>query len=248
MSPSKKDIEEFHLNLLRKSISTFPQGSLDRTESPDFILNSESKRIGIEITQLFKSPDSSGKSLQVQENEKRLLVQESLILYHQMNQPAIEVRFIFGAYTSFNKKNRTEFAQKISSLVAFNVPVDNEWVRLINKFENPSVFPYEIDSISIARYGHTKNFWSASGAGWVQEDFAEELQLLIDKKNQKVTKYRHNCDFYWLVIVIEGGSEATFFDPSPKTLNHIYKSKYDKIFLFDQIRAKGHELQITGAA
>lgn len=248
MSLSEKDIEEFHLNLLRQSLPTFPQGSLVRSESPDFILDYDSKRIGIEITRLFKSADSFGRHLQVQENERTLLVAESLALYERMKLPCIEVRISFGAQTSFNKKNREEFAERISFLISSNVPIDQSWVRLENKFNDPNTFPCEIDSISIARYGHTKNFWSIPGAGWVQEDFVSELQLLIDRKNRLVTNFNQHCNFHWLVVVLEGMTDSTLFDPSDRTLNHIYESKYDKIFLLDRFRAKGYELQIASAA
>ncbi len=248
MYPTEKDIESYYLKLLRQSIGTFPNGVVISNESPDFILNTDTGKIGIEITKVYKSVDSLGKHPQVQENECNLLVAEALSVYEKMGLPIVEVVFHFNHHTLFSKKNRSQFANKIALIVATNIPADKSWKMVVNDLKNPNYYPYEIDSISIARYGHTTNHWSKSGGGLVQEDFIPELQNAISKKNQKVLKFDKDCNCHWLIVVIEGMDDSTLFEPSEATLNNTYESKFDKIYLLNRFGAKGYELKIISAA
>lgn len=243
-----KEIELHYLNLLRKSLGDFPAGLIVSRESPDFILEMESGKIGLEVTSVHKSADSFGNYPKVQENECTMLVNESLILFENMGLPFVEVVFHFNHHTKFNKHNRSQLAHKIAMLVAQNIPLNNSWKMVVNDSTNPSYFPYEIDSISIARYGHTKNYWSKSGGGFVQEDFTSELQIAIDKKNQKVLKFNKECKAHWLLVVIEGLDDSSLFEPSELTLTNKYLSRFEKIYLLDRFGAKGYELQILSAA
>lgn len=248
MIPSQKEREQFYLDLLRQLMPSFPTGSIDPCEGPDFILTNQTSKIGIEITRLHKSPDASDNHLQVQENERKLLVAEALREYELTRLPCAEVRFIFSEHTSFNKKNRPNYAKRISALIASQIPSDQSWISLDNHFDDPTKFPYEISHVSIARYGHTSNFWSVSGAGWVQEDFISDLQSLIGKKNSLVAGFRKDCNAHWLVVVIDGMADSTFFEPSLQTLTHVYETSFNRIFLLERFPAKAHELRINGTA
>jgi hypothetical protein len=48
----------------------------------------------------------------------------------------------------------------------------------------------------------------------------------------------------WLLIVAEGNSASTFFDRSTKTLQHSYRSSFDRIFFLEAFRRKVWELNV----
>lgn len=248
MPMNNKALERHYIRLLQKAVPALPQGDLNDCESPDFIMDTTAGRIGLEVTRLFKAPDLHGRRLQVQENECALMVKEATRLYEATGSPPVEVHVHMAGQTEFNKKNRGQFAQALAKLVSSRVPSDRSWIEISNKFDNPDLFPFEIDCISIARYGHERNYWSVPDGGWVQEDFASELQLLIDQKNSLLPNYSNLCTAHWLVIVIEGTSGSTLFEPSQETLNHAYSSDFERAFLLDRLLVKAYELRRLDAS
>jgi len=247
MQLTKKEIEAYYLKRFSQSIESFPKGNIIPSESPDFILDTGEYKIGIEITRIYKSANFRGTNPQVQENEQNLLRAECKKIYDEMGLPNVEVHILFNSFTSFNKKNRREYANKIVQLVSMNLPPSRGVHRIVNDYKNVNTFPFEIDSITIYRFGYNKSFWGESGVGFVQQHFINELQEVIDKKNILVSSYTNCCAYYWLLVVIEGLRDSSFFDPSAETLNHSYKSNFNKVFLYNGFSEKGHELKIVSA-
>jgi len=247
MRNQAKEIEEFYLRLLQKAFPSLPQGQPTRSESPDFILLTNAGQVGVEVTRLFKSPDSQGRHLQAQENERSLMVMEAMRLYEASGNPPVEIHVHMAAQTEFNKKNRRHFAQTLSRLVGLHVPPDRSWTVIENDFEKPDLFPFEFDSISIARFGHKRNYWNVPDGGWVQEHFMAELQSVINKKNALLTQFDSSCSMHWLLIVIEGVSGSTLFEPSHETLNHVYTADFQKVFLLERLTGNGYELRLGAA-
>ncbi len=175
-------------------------------------------------------------------------VRQCYYSYEKSEYPPVEVHIFLAAQTKFNKKNRIHFARKLSNLVAQRIPPDRSWVSVDNDFNDPEHFPYEFDSFSIARYGHERNYWSIPGSGWMQENFIAELQSAIAKKDSLLPKFNSTCSAHWLLVVIESVSDSTFFEPSKETLDHIYITNFQKVFLLERLKAKCHELRCQSAA
>jgi hypothetical protein len=247
MTHHLKELEKYYLGVLQKAMPGLPQVPPIPSEHPDFILPLETGRIGVEVTRLFKGADSNGRYLQAQESEQSMMVKQAMQLYAVSGNPPVEVNVHMAGHTQFNKTNRRVFAQKLSNLVAMHVPKDHSWQSIKNEFKTPDLFPYEFDAISIARYGHRRNYWSAPDGGWVQEDFVPELQEAIDKKNSLLTHFDASCSSHWLLVVIEGISGSTSFEPSQKTLEHVYRSDFHRLFLLERLKGTGYELTRSDA-
>jgi hypothetical protein len=146
-----------------------------------------------------------------------------------------------------NRQNRNYFASAIAKLVTANIPDADRFTQAENDWNNRETFPYEIDSINIYRFSKSQgNEWSAPSAGLFRENFTDELQAVISEKDLKLCGYAKNCDQQWLLIVAENSSPSTFFDPSEQTVNHVYKSSFEKVFLFKLFSEKLSELKLTG--
>src|SRR6266536_1152581 len=87
-----------------------------------------------------------------------------------------------------------------------------------------------------------RNFWSVASAGFVQEDFVAEMQVVIAKKDALIASYQ-TCSEYWLLIAAEGNRASTFFCPSRTTLEHRYCSAFQRIFFLEAFTKKVSELE-----
>jgi hypothetical protein len=247
MSRPDKGMEQFYVNLLREKVVDFPVGPLERTESPDFTVTNGNMRLGIEVTRLHKAPDRQGLHLQVQESERRLLIREATRLYEQMHGPPVEIWLHFGVDTRFCKANRGRFAGTIAAFVAQHVPNDNSAMRFHNDYLDSILLPDEVNTIAIARFGHTENAWHMSDSGWVQTDFIEELQRAIDGKNTLLPQYRAKCNTNWLLIVADGATPASLFEASEKTLSYVYRGDFERVYLLERVMQRLHSLSLRGA-
>ena len=74
-------------------------------------------------------------------------------------------------------------------------------------------------------------------------DIPSDLVLArINQKNDKVGKYREQCDEIWLLIVVDGFLPSTWFDVSGEALKQTYQSSFDRTYLFDFQKKKAIRL------
>src|SRR4030095_12299259 len=197
--------------------------------------------IGVEVTKIHHANEP-----RQQESECRSLVDAACRLYESESTIPLEVKVHFGGSTQFNKRNRDKFARILANLVLKNIPQPDSWITLENNRENPSFFPYEIAGLSIIRLSaFRRNFWCVPSAGFFQEDFAPKIEAIITSKEHAMSTYGTDCIGRWLLIVAEGNSASTFFDPSTKTRQHSYCSSFDRIFFLEAFRRKVWELNVS---
>ncbi|MBS4027895.1 MAG: hypothetical protein KGZ58_04570 [Ignavibacteriales bacterium] len=225
---SKKEIEHNFVKIFLQLMPNIPIGTIIQDENPDILYESTTDLIGIEVTRLHKSD-----KIKREEAERIYFLNECVKEYEKLGMPPIEVKVFFAWQTTFNKKNRNARAKKLASIVALHIPSEFSGVRVKNDFKTLDVFPAEIHSITIYRFGHKENFWNEAGFGYYQEDVIEILQNRINSKNEKLETYNKRCSLYWLLIVIENEADSTFFLPSKDSLDYHFKSQFDKIFLLN---------------
>jgi hypothetical protein len=241
LQAAKKADERRFVEILTEKLDAFPPGKLIDSESPDFLVATPEGVIGIEVTKIHHADEC-----RQHESECRSLVDAACRLYESESTIPLEVKVHFGRCTQFNKRNRGKFARILANLVLTNIPQPDSWIDLENNWENPGFFPYEIVGLSIIRLSaFRRNFWSVPSAGFFQEDFAPKIEAIITTKEHAISTYETDCTRRWLLIVAEGNSASTFFDPSTKTLQHSYSSSFDRIFLVEAFRRKVWELNIA---
>jgi hypothetical protein len=237
-----KEQERRFIDILEQQIADFPSGRLAETESPDFVVTTSNGKIGIEVTKIHRQATSN--RLKREESEQEKIANEAVRIFETMNSVALEVKIHFSADNEFNKRNRRRLATAIASLVNAYAPTEDGPCVLQNNWTNPETFPYEIDAIGIYRLASLKrNFWSVASAGFVQEDFVAEMQIVIAKKDALIASYQ-TCSEYWLLIAAEGNRASTFFCPSRTTLEHRYCSAFQRIFFLEAFTKKVSELEL----
>ena len=241
LQTAKKDKERLFVEILAKELDAFPPGKLVDSESPDFLVATSDGVIGIEVTRIHHANEP-----RQQESEYRSLVSAACRLYESESTIPLEVKIHFGGSTQFKKRNRDKFARILANLVLTNIPRPDSWISLENNWENPTFFPYEIAGLSIIRLSALRrNFWSVPSAGFFQEDFAPKIEATIAIKENAISNYGTVHIARWLLIVAEGNNASTFFDPSTKTLQHSYRSSFDRIFFLEAFRRRVWELNVS---
>ena len=241
LQPTKKDEERLFVEILAKELDAFPPGKLVDSESPDFLVATSEGVIGIEVTKIHHANEP-----RQQESECRSLVNTACRLYESESTIPLEVKVHLGGSTQFKKRNRDKFARILANLVLTNIPRPDSWISLENNWKNPNFFPYEIEGLSIIRLSaFRRNFWSVPSAGFFQENFAPKIEAIIAIKEHAISNYGTECIRRWLLIVAEGNSASTFFDPSTKTLQHSYRSSFDRIFFLEAFRRQVWELNVS---
>ena len=244
-NPVENKARERHfVELFKSAYANFPAGEIhadEKQERPDVILVTPQGKIGIEITSLH---DSKLKRME-SECEKAVLAAQKI--YEKQNLPNLHVSVHIGGENSFNRATRNKFAAAIAGLVAANIPLPGKYSEVENSWNDPEQFPYAINSIHIFRYSWPdKNLWAAPSAGFYREHFVEELQQVISEKDSKLSGYSEDCKEQWLLVVAENSNPSTFYDPSEATVNHSYKSAFDKVFVMELFKVKLFELKLAG--
>jgi hypothetical protein len=242
----KKEREKRFVELFKEAHTGFPPGELiedENQEKPDVVAVTSEGKIGIEVTSLHID------ELKREESESEQVVAEARRIYEMRSLPALFVSVHAGKRSNFNRKNRGDFANAIAALVSANIPPEGKSIQLDNDWDDPKGFPFAIDCIHIFRYSWPDdNSWSAPSAGMYREKFIDELQSVITKKELKLKDYAQDCKQQWLLVVAENESPSTYFDPSETTINHCYKSSFDKVFLFKPIQARVFDLKLSKEA
>jgi hypothetical protein len=242
---TNKERERHFVDVFKGLLQDFPDGEIianEQQERPDAVVVTAQGKIGVEITRIQKE------KLKREESEVESAIAEAQRIYERLNLPKLHVSVHVGDGKSFNRSSRKKFAAAISNLVSKNIPTQDGSIELENDWSNPDLFPFEINSIGIYRFAKlTRNHWNRPDGGIFRTEIIDEIQNIISGKNQLLENYDRTCIAHWLLIVAEGFSPSSFFDPSASTLSHPYKTQFDRAFYLDLFSRKLFELKLEAA-
>jgi hypothetical protein len=239
----KKEQEKKSLNKVKNFYKNFPIGEIDDSESPDFIIRGNKKRIGIEIIRLFKDKTEQELNTLARENSQDFIVAEAKKICETRKIKPLKVDISFNSYPDIFKVNKKESAFQLAHSIIDNIPSNKKHISVKNKFDG--TIPEIINSFFILHSSTmNKHQWLVLRAGRVSTDFISEIQRVINKKN-KYNIYLTKCDECWLVIDAPGNSPSSFFDPVDETINYAYKSKFNKTFFVGGFIQRFIELNTT---
>jgi len=247
LNEQKKQREFWQLERFKQSYQLFPEGEIIAGEKPDFIINSPNDRIGIELTEFYNNqPTSDGRPLQEQESLQKQIVQKAWALYEEHGGPKLYVNVLFGN-SNLTKKMVDVYAKKLATLISeYQLEVDTG-IDLGWDIESICKLPAGVQLIQINRYKKYKqDLWTVPMVGWVGESQPEYLQGIIDEKNVRYATYRQNCDIAWLLITVGNSSPSSFTDITDLLRQHIFDSKFDRVFFFLIFDRKIVELKLSG--
>lgn len=194
------------------------------TEKPDFILINGNEKIGLEHQIIVET-----KSKEKEGFFENIFSQAEIELKDDKKLPNFLASCYIKPYINF-KLNEKKYLIKIIKKVI------EEYVLYENFIENPI-----IESISIQPHSQ-KNIYANMGAWWQKNITLEVLENSIKKKETKISSYKETgINIQWLLLVIGGSGDSSF--EMDKDLKLEMKTKFDKIFVLEDLRNMLYELK-----
>jgi hypothetical protein len=243
LSDDKKAIEANHLVRFALSFSGFPDGDIVSQESPDFIVTTESKRIGIELCDVYAEiQDSRPKKEQEVLQEKIVLRSHTEYLSH--GRPPVTARFGFHHATSYGKRDIDRIASHLAKWLPASLAKNGE-------LEAPKEEDAHVNQPQGLAWvlGCTPKWWETPegrwevgnvGPVWSSEEF---LQAALDAKEKKIDRYRMSGrGELWVLLVIKDLTPSGFLREPMAGRRFI--SSFDRVFAFWVAYGKSLELSV----
>jgi hypothetical protein len=229
--PDKKR-EQWHFELLRNVVPDFPIGSIeDNRERPDFIVHTEAKTVGIEVTTFDLPPVTGHRPRSEVQSLKRRVVDLARRKHEDAGGPALYVSVRFHHEPNVTKANtHTRADELLRAVQEIQLPRSVEEGHIAMEWP---FLPEGISRISVlASVDGKDSLWHASAVGWVIQLQPADIQRVIDKKKKMFAAARAKCDELWLVIVNDM-SQTEPVELSDPVANAVATQPFDRVFWFE---------------
>lgn len=238
---ANKYLERWYVGQLRRAIPDFPPGSVQDDESPDFIVQSDQRSVGIEVTR-FNWPVLEGtRPHQEEQALKDLAVAPAARIHAETGGPALYVTVYFARPIAFAKRDVRERGEAIARAVLGSAvpesfgepPVRVPWDRL----------PSGVSEITIQASVHSRDrLWSADASGWVAPVDCSHIQSVLERKREMASRAQRKCTELWLVIVNDEFSRGAPVELAIESRRAVYDHPFDRLFWLEPHRERAWEL------
>ena len=243
-TPSQKDDERRYLmSFLRAaringSVSLLPDGS-----GPDFVLETDGHTVGVEITEFWREPPTTGLPRRQIEGIRDQVLRAAERACNAASLPPVEVLVQF-------QENQTPFKDRVNTLttelaeaVRKHFPAPGQHRNLGWDFGEDSRLPPEVVGLTVIRRENaSESLWLTVDADYVRPVSAEHLQARISAKNGKVQRYVRASPEFWLIVVFDSLRFSGTFDLHSPAFNCVYESVFKRTFVFDTFSGTVREL------
>ncbi len=221
----KKAREKFLLDRFLESQGLTP-ASIETPEppGPDFSIEINGCKVGIELTEIFGLSPKSGARLhsrdipQAVESRSELIVSRAREAYFQRNNPPVLATIVFSNLDASGKKEQMEetaqlIACEIEDMASKTLQTADRRPDDFTDIGNPlreSVALIHIRKVPELRFAR----WTVPKVGLVYKLTAKHLQDRIAAKEEKINHYTTDGDEVWLLMVADTRSTSQkFFHP-----------------------------------
>lgn len=259
---NKKDRREWTImNLFMENFNQFPIGEVEKSERPDFIINTiKGKRIGIELTELKYERNDTQFNMRAHEDFLSSIMLKAEKKYNQSNNMAlvVDVHFADSIAPNIVQPPTNEEAQlitdglseSIARIVTDNLPEATGKHYIVDRTSKygDTNLPSMIEAIHITNVTGRidEALWYASISTRVKPLTVDSIAQRISDKDHKLLGYDHTCQQQWLVIIQNSFLMSSKYDPIAvqRALRHRYRSRFNRIFVFERSSATVSELNI----
>ncbi|MCJ7543158.1 MAG: hypothetical protein MUP47_01115 [Phycisphaerae bacterium] len=238
----KKERERWYLNRFKEIFPSFPEGGIEESEDPDFLLGTSREGIGIEITNLYRSSKRRGGSLlKRQDSLREQVLREAKRIWDDESRGPILVYVHFNDGKQLCNGGVKALAHRLVELVGqHSLAVGASGVA------NWKSFPKE--GLRVAIYRHARmqeSYWLASQFVVVPALSFELVQAALREKDSKCTEYRKKCSELWLLLVVDGSSKSSMFFIPETIAQTPFEAQFDRAFLYCDSDRKYWQLSLS---
>lgn len=228
-----------HILRFKESFSDFPEGILCFDDNPDVLVKTSEGMLGIEHTRLYWG------NLKEQESLEQRIVDRAKKMYELTGGPPLIVNVLFYPKVRLAVKDIDSIAACLNRLVCSYVPnvggrFDLEGWRFVSRGFSPSIMTIFIDRPN----DPCEMLWGVGRGGAVPDLPSSSIRKGIQGKESKIGRYLDKCSKIWLLIVEDGFAPSSYFVISDEVRKEIYKSKFDRVFLFRNFSREVIELNV----
>jgi hypothetical protein len=241
---ANKYLERWYIEQLRRAIPDFPSGTVHGDESPDFLVQSDQRKVGIEVT-VFHWPAPDGKRPHQEEQAlKDRAVATAAKIHAEAGGPALYVTVYFVRPIGFAKRNVREQGDAIARAVLDSAPprsldepaVRVPWDRL----------PSRVSEITVRASVHDRDrLWSADASGWVAPVDPSHIQAVLERKTVMASRALGKCQELWLVIVNDEFSRGAPVELPKASGQAVYDHPFHRLFWLEPHRQRAWEFAPT---
>ncbi|MBD3339824.1 MAG: hypothetical protein GF353_11990 [Candidatus Lokiarchaeota archaeon] len=236
-NPNKEQREWTMVNLLREYLKIFDKKDILKSESPDFLINNNQGKIGIEITTPFntRNPQDIHPMAIRAVQEKVMNNLYNRLKTHEIDPIELKIHFI-NDYDYIDENEVTDFCLNFA-LSKINM-IDDKKTHHFYNINHKSV-----NWISIHLHTTNGKKWLDDHTvhrihmNWVNINPKKQIQMAIDEKQKKLKNYKNKCTQCWLVL---GVHEWTTVE-AIKIINdkdQIYYCDFDRLFFIRAIEGE----------
>jgi len=167
----KKARERAYLERFRENFADFPEGEVVSFEHPDFLIKTQSRRIGIELTEYHvQEPDEGwGSPMRAREGTEDKVLRTASAQHQSKGLPAVAVHVHLNSHQVFSSRRVQALAADLADLVQENLPELGHEATIRHR-HHPAwrSLPQEVTSLSIdRRKNFSKNSWTSVRGSFV---------------------------------------------------------------------------------
>lgn len=241
MRPLTQNEREQYSHILRfkESLSDFPEGTLCFADNPDVLVKTPAGIWGIEHTRLYRG------SMKEQESLEQKIIDRAKKMYVSSGAPSLYVTVSFDSNFRLTVKDIDLIAANLNDIVCRYIPNVGENFELEGWKFIPRRFSPAITTIFINRpYPSCELSWDVERGGVVPDLASDQIRETIQGKEPKLGDYLSRCSKVWLLIVADGFAPSSDFSSSDEVKKQVYKSSFDRIFLFRNFSCEAFELDV----
>lgn len=244
MGSDKKQHERFLLDQFLKH-QGFSPTCIQESEEPDFLIDIEGLRVGIELTELFIRSDKSSarrhptNDLLLQEIESITdrIMSKARKIYSDADNPPVMSTIFFSDRITLDKKKGDQIAQLIADQIQIMSLQNSQGADWRSSEDENKARPL---SESVA-FIHTRRVpdrfarWTVARPGLVATLTPKHLQEVIDKKTKKISVYKKKVEQIWLLIVVDRTRPSQRFSDTPHFPRDSVSSLFTKTYYYDHV-------------
>jgi hypothetical protein len=236
MADNKKARERQFLEEFSINYPEFPAGKIVDSESPDFLIEQGTKIVGIEIVDFIRGQNKGESAERRNEILWKKIANEARSKFEAKFSAPLLVHFFWNNRYILRQSETSQLADSALGIIEKHIPE--------NLFESVHVGSDEFDDILLEKVCHSitvwrvrnekQSLWSFISSGWTEVQ-TNEIQYLLDSKNDKVPEYLKSCDTVWLIIVADGRYISSNIDITSAAISNAYNTLFEHVFVYDRI-------------
>lgn len=201
-------------------------------EAPDFIVQFEGRCIGVEVTQLFTSHNTSQNLIQAQESISAKIVSRARQIYDAAGGLPVHVSVCFRPDRDLRKLNRDRTAGKLATFVrTLNLTAWQRFDWCPEGLEGP--LPEEISFVhALGVPSREMAHWAVARAGWAVPLTISAIQTRVDEKAMRLPKYQETVTENWLVLIADATKPSGLFDVRSQVEAGVVSSPFSRTYFY----------------